>query len=169
MNSGVQSKNPYDRSHSGEASSLNHLEYEPLGAWKGRTTPSIPQLVGAVYCAAPPGVRVKILEHLIRPLGVLSLAAVAQGVFARIRFRSGWPDLKIRADDVVGVQMADVISLVEHVLQVDERVVAELDGQLQAWPSLREHEAAATLIQLLRQGLRDHDYSEANGGEPVWH
>lgn len=90
MNFGLQSNNPNDRSYRAEAGSLNLRNCEGLGTRQERTTPSIPQLVGAAYGAAPPEVRARMLEHLMRPLGVLSLAAVARGAFAKIRFRSGW-------------------------------------------------------------------------------
>ena len=169
MNSGLQSNNPNDRSYRAEAGSVNLHNGEGLRVRQERTTLSIPQLVGAVYCAAPPDVRARMLEHLMRPLGVLSLAAVARGAFAKIRFRSGWPDLKIRADDLVAVKMADVTSLVEHVQQVDERVVVGLAELLQAWPRLCEHDAASTLSRLLCQRSRRNSLGDTDGVEPVWH
>ena len=43
---------------------------------------AIPELVAAVYEAAPAVERGRLLEELLRPLGVLSLVAVAGGVFA---------------------------------------------------------------------------------------
>lgn len=41
---------------------------------------SIAQLVGQVYEFAPPAERSRLLEHLLKPLGVLSLVAVANGL-----------------------------------------------------------------------------------------
>ena len=171
MNSGVHFKNPSDRSYRAAAVPPNPHRYDsPVRpVWQTHTAPSIPQLVGAVFDAASSELRVKMLEHLLRPLGVLSLAAVANGVFAKIRFRSGWPDMKIRADDVVGVKMADVIGLVDHVLQVDERVVFGLTTLLHAWPGLREFDAAAQLLQLLRERSGRDSYDDTKGLNPVWH
>jgi hypothetical protein len=40
----------------------------------------------------------------VAPLGVLAAAAVANGVFARIKLHTGWPDLQqISVDDVVAL------------------------------------------------------------------
>src|SRR4051812_18284202 len=40
---------------------------------------AIAQLVGQVYEIAPPAERSRLLEHLLKPLGVLSLVAIANG------------------------------------------------------------------------------------------
>ena len=61
---------------------------------------AISQLVGQVYEIAPPAERSRLLEHLLKPLGVLSLVAIANGIFASIRFRSGWPDIHARVTAV---------------------------------------------------------------------
>ena len=171
MNFEVHSKNPKGHSYGPGAVSADLCCYDGCArsAWLGSATTSIPQLVGAVFVAAPIETRVKMLEHLLRPLGVLSLAAVAGGAFAKIRFRSGGPNFEIRADDAVSVRLADVVSLVEHVQQVDERVVDGLATLLQAWPQVRETDTAAALIQLLRQRSRQNFCGDARGPEPVWH
>jgi hypothetical protein len=149
---------------------VHRYDSPTLSAWQAVATPSIAQRVGEAFGAAPPELRVKVLEHLLRPLGLLSVAAVAKGAFAKIRFRNGWPDMRIRADDVVGVTVADVVSLVDHVLQVDERVVIDLAALLQDWPRVRELEAVAMLVQLLRQGShQEFRRGGAKGAEPVWH
>src|SRR4029453_2173124 len=56
---------------------------------------SVPKLVGEVYEAAPPRERSRLLEHLMRPLGVLSLAVVANGAFSKLRFFGGGPDPRV--------------------------------------------------------------------------
>ncbi|MDO8457984.1 MAG: hypothetical protein Q7T07_13860, partial [Burkholderiaceae bacterium] len=95
---------------------------EPTGAV---SETAIAQLVAQVYETAPPAVRSRLLEHLLRPLGVLSLVAIADGIFAKIRFRSGWPDLHVRFEDAKNVQASDVVALVERVQLVS---VESLDG-----------------------------------------
>ena len=47
------------------------------------------QLVGQVYETAPNPERKRLVEHLMKPLGILSLAAVANGIFVKIRLRAG--------------------------------------------------------------------------------
>lgn len=115
---------------------------------------AIAQLVGQVYEFAPPAERRRLLEHLIRPLGVLSLVAVANGIFASIRFRSGWPDLNVRMEDAQNVQPGDVIALVDYVQQVSVNAVDGLAHLLSASPVLTSSAAATLLITVLVQRAR---------------
>ncbi len=116
---------------------------------------AIAQLVGQVYEIAPPAERRRLLEHLIKPLGVLSLVAVANGIFASIRFRSGWPDLHVRVEDARNVQARDVITLVNHVQQVSVHAVDGLAQLLLASPVMTGSAAASLLITLLVQRSRN--------------
>jgi hypothetical protein len=65
---------------------------------------AIPELIGRVYEVAPPAERGRMLELLMQPLGVLSLVAIAHGIFAAIRFRSGAHEFHIQPDDLRRVQ-----------------------------------------------------------------
>jgi hypothetical protein len=113
------------------------------------TDRSIAQLVGDVYVAAPPAEKSRLLTHLIQPLGVLSLVAIANGIFAKIRFRSSWPDPHLLAEDVQNVQASDVITLVNYVQQVSTTAVDSLSDMLSASPLLTSSAAAALLVQVL--------------------
>jgi hypothetical protein len=112
---------------------------------------TIPQLVGEVFEAAPAVERGHLLEQLLRPLGVLALVAVADGVFAKIRFRGGWQDFQVRLEDVQNVRVGDVISLVDYVQQVSVEVVDGLAQTLTASPMLAGSAAAALLVTVLLQ------------------
>lgn len=115
---------------------------------------SIAQLVGQVYESAPPAERSRLLEHLLRPLGVLSLVAVANGIFAKIRFRSGWPELHVRPEDAQNVQASDVITLVNHVQQVSFQAIDGLANMLAASPAMTGSAAAMLLMTVLLQRAR---------------
>lgn len=111
----------------------------------------IPQLVGQVYEQAPVSERSRMLEHLLRPLGVLSLLAVANGIFAKIRFRGGWQDMRIHLEDAQMVQVKDVIALVDWVQQVSVESVDSLAHLIKASPALAGSAAAALLATVLLQ------------------
>lgn len=114
----------------------------------------ISQLVAQVYETAPPALRISLLEQLLKPLGILSLMAIADGVFAKMRFTSGWPKMPIRFEDAQKVQGKDVIALVERVQQVS---VSSLDGltkMLAASPVMTGSAAAALLVAVLMQRAR---------------
>lgn len=125
---------------------------------------SIAQLVGQVYESAPPAERSRLIEQLLRPLGVLSLVAVANGIFAKIRFRSGWPDLHVQLEDVQNVQASDIIVLVNHVQQVSVQAVNDLAGVLAASPVMMGSAAAALLMTLLLQRGRTRRASDSGVG-----
>ena len=115
---------------------------------------TIAQLVGEVYESAAPAERSRLLEHLLKPLGVLSLVAVANGIFATIRFRGGWPGLHVRPEDAQNVQANDVITLVHHVQEVSVLAVDGLADMLTSSPAMMGSAAAALLTALLVQRAR---------------
>lgn len=125
---------------------------EPTGAV---SETAIAQLVAQVYETAPPAVRSRLLEHLLRPLGVLSLVAIADGIFAKIRFRSGWPDLHIRFEDAKNVQASDVVALVERVQLVSVESLDGLARMLVASPMMVSSATAALLVTVLMQRARN--------------
>lgn len=112
---------------------------------------SIPQLVGEVFADAPLAERKRLIGYLMRPLGVLSLVAVANGIFAKARFHSTWPDMQLRPEDVRNVQPSDVVALVDRVQQVSVEAVDGLAQLLAASPVLSGSAAAAVLVAVLVQ------------------
>ena len=110
---------------------------------------TIAQLVGQVYEAAPAPERCRILEHLMQPLGALSLVTVANGVFAKLWFRSGWHELHIQPDDAQWVRASDVVSLMDYVQQASAEVVDGLAQLLVASPMMACPGAAALLVTVL--------------------
>jgi hypothetical protein len=115
---------------------------------------AIPQLVAEVFEAAPAAERGRLLELLLRPLGVLSLMAIADGIFAKVRLRSGWQDLSVHPEDIQNVRAADVRALVDHAQQVSVEALDGLARMLAASPVLSGSAAAALLVTLLAQRRR---------------
>lgn len=107
------------------------------------------QLVGQVYDASPPLLRRSLLEHLMRPLGVLALVAVGSGVFAKIRFRSGWPQMSMRLEDLREVHTTDVLALVNHVQQMGSGALIGLGQLLASAPPAVTHTGAAAVLAAL--------------------
>lgn len=114
-------------------------------------TRMLSQLVAKVYEAAAPDERSRMLVQLLRPLGVLSLVVVANGIFAKMRFRSGWPDMGVQLEDAQNVRASDVIALVNHVQQVSVQAVDGLAHLLAASPVVAGSAAAALLMKILMQ------------------
>lgn len=109
----------------------------------------VAQLVGQVYQVAPPEERTRLIECLLKPLGVLSLAAIANGIFANIRFHSDWPQRHVRPEDVQEVQPSDVIALVNSVQEVSLQSIDNLARLLHGSPAMAGSAAAAVLMTIL--------------------
>ena len=115
---------------------------------------TVPQLAAAAYETAPLAVRARLIEHLLQPLGVLSLVAIADGVFAGLRFRAGWPDVSLLPQDVERVSGADIRALVDFVEQVGTEIVDGLAQVISASPALAGSAAAAVLVSVLLARMR---------------
>ena len=114
----------------------------------------IPELLAQVYEAAPTVERCHLLEQLLQPLGLLSLAAVAGGIFTDIRLRCGWQHLDVRPDDIRNVHAVDLVALVDHAQQVSVETVDGLAQMLISTPLLSASATAAVLVAMLLRRAR---------------
>ena len=115
----------------------------------------VAELVGQVYQEAPAVVRSRLIEHLLKPLGILSLVAVANGVFAKISLGSGWSHLKIRPEDAQRVSVSDVVALAHHVQQVSVQAVEGLAQIVARSPALAGSTATVMLLTMLARQSRE--------------
>jgi hypothetical protein len=125
------------------------------------------KLVGKVYETAPPPIKIRMLEQLLRPAGLLSLIAVANGVFARIRFRGGWPEARLQLDDLQTIQASDIVALVEHVVQMGGAALDGLGDVLLCAPDLAGSGAAAVLVRILQQRAGEHRSQDRLTEQPI--
>lgn len=119
-----------------------------------RVDGSIPVLVAQVYEAAPQEEQRALLAMLIKPLGLLSLAAIGGGIFAHLRLKGGWPEFQPAVKDLERVRTSDIVALVHHVQQVSVETVYGLATYLKTSPVLAGSATAAVLITLLLQRAR---------------
>lgn len=114
----------------------------------------MPELVAQLYTDASPPEKSRLLEHLVRPLNLLPLFALADGIFARIWLRNGQEHLQIRVEDAQTVSGSDIATLVAYVQQSSAEV---LDGLLQiinSSPVMAGSTAAILVILVLQQAGR---------------
>jgi hypothetical protein len=109
----------------------------------------VPKLIGQVYEIAPLTLRARIIEQLMRPLGVLGLMAVANGVFAgiRLRDRSAFPSVAL--EDATVVRPSDVVALADWAQQVSGEAIDGLMKVISMSPVLASSAAAAILVSVL--------------------
>jgi hypothetical protein len=127
----------------------------------------LPFLVAKVYAAAPDAERRRMLEHLIKPLGLLSLVAVANGAFARFAANSGWSKLQFNLADMQRIGRTEVMALVYHVQQVSTQAIDSLGHLISASPVLAGTAATGLLLTLLRKQAMQRPPITENDFDPV--
>jgi hypothetical protein len=126
---------------------------------------SIGELLGQVYEAAPARERASLIEHLIRPLGVLSLLTVANGVFAKLWFRRDLQDLHVRLDDTYLVGKSEIVALADFVQQASVATIDGIADLIATSPGLAASTAAVMLLATLRKRLRSIPQDTAGSGD----
>jgi len=127
----------------------------------------VPALVAQVFEEAPLTVRGRLLEQLLSPLSLLSLAAVANGIFARITLERGWFPLQVSPEDANQVDAADVVALVLHVQEVSVQALDGLAAIIQASPVLTGSATAAMLLAILRKQAKARRPVLTNDFDPL--
>jgi hypothetical protein len=116
---------------------------------------SVPRLIGRVYESAPLTLRARIIEQLMRPLGVLGLMAVANGIFAGIRLRDRTAFPRVALEDATVVRPSDVVALADWAQQVSGEAIEGLTKVISTSPVLSSSAAAAILVSLLMRRSND--------------
>jgi hypothetical protein len=124
---------------------------------------AVARLVGVLYETAPMAERRRLLDCLLPSMGVLSLVAIANGVFARIRLRSDWAPAHVRLQDVQPIQAVDVVALVERVQQTRVEAIDDLVQWVMTSPILAGSAAAALLLAVLMQHAQARKALDAAG------
>ena len=122
----------------------------------------VPALLGQVYSESPISLMRRLLEQVLKPLGLLSLATVCDGAFANLAFNSDWFKRGIRPELVQSVDADQVMALTDYVQQVSVQAVTGLAQVLSTSPVLQGSMAAAALLALLIKRAREQPKTDAN-------
>jgi hypothetical protein len=117
-------------------------------------------LFGKVCMTVPLAERGMLIKQLMQPMGLWSLAAIANGVFASIRFQGSFNNRQPRMEDVQAIEEKDVVALVDHVQQVSTHALNGMAQILTSSPVLAGSAAAIALIKILvdlERSSRDDD------------
>lgn len=119
-------------------------------SWNGDMA-LVPALVGQVYQEASAAERGRLLEQLVRPLGLLSLVAVARGIFARLMLGRDGRETTVRPEDTRDIDAADVVSLAQRAQQVSMPAFDHLTPMLATQLHATGSAAARQLLEILAQ------------------
>lgn len=128
---------------------VEHVYHQYASAPPPVRVSMVSDMIGEIYVAAPPAERGYLLKQLMRPVGLLSLAAIANGVFASIRFQGGFKNLQANLEDIQAIQKNDVVALANYVQQVSTQALNELSQILMSSPTLARSAMAVVLIKIL--------------------
>lgn len=124
------------------------------GAAAVAATADVPVLVAAVYREAPPPLRQRLLNHLLRPVGPLALVAVAAGAFARLLPPGRWSGAQVQLDDVWTIRPEQVLDLAQYVEQKAPEMLLMLPDVLAANPVVLGTLSGVLLLAALRHSRR---------------
>ena len=100
----------------------------------GESTHSIPELVCELYKDAPPPLRTKLLECLLRPVGPLAIVTIATGAFAHLLYRLRLNGVPISLDDVARISSAHVLELARFVEQSSPPALLQIGSMIAGTP-----------------------------------
>jgi hypothetical protein len=113
---------------------------------------ALPVLVSEVYRAAPPPLRARLLECLLRPVGPLALVAIASGAFGAFLQRRTGAGGRLAADDVAGISTAHLAELAGSLEQACPDVFQQLPAVLAGTPlAVATGSGALLLATVLRR------------------
>ena len=90
------------------------------------TVDAVPAIVSQAYEAASAGLRVRILNRMLRTVGPLALAVVAGGAFARYVTQARWSALSVSISDAARVTSSQVYELATYVQQSNPEVARQI-------------------------------------------
>jgi len=116
---------------------------------------NVPALVAALYDEAPVGLRQRLLNHLLRPVGPLALAAVATGAFASLLPHERWSGAYAQLDDVLRIRPDQVLDLTRYVQQKSPEMLMRLPEIIASSPVALGTLSGVLLLTALRARQRE--------------
>ena len=98
------------------------------------STHSIPELVSELYKDAPPPLRTKLLECLLRPVGPLAIVTIATGAFAHLLYRLRLDGVPMSLDDVARISSEHVLELARFVEQCSPPALLQIGSMIAGTP-----------------------------------
>ncbi len=117
---------------------------------------NVPALVAALYDEAPVGLRQRLLNLLLRPVGPLALVAVATGAFASLLPHGRWSGAHAQLDDVLRIRAEQVLDLTLYVQQKSPEMLWRLAEVIASSPVALGTLSGVLLLTALRARRRDH-------------
>jgi hypothetical protein len=111
---------------------------------------ALPSLIADFYDQAPPTVRLRVLDSLLRPVGPLALVAIAAGAFADLLPTTRWAVVRTSLDDAMRITAAHVLELARYVEQKSPDVLWQLPGLVDESQLLNGSISGALLLLAMR-------------------
>jgi hypothetical protein len=109
------------------------------------------RLISRIYRTANEPLRADMLACLLRPLGTLSLVAVASGAFARMLQSSGTAPDRVRVDEVALYSSDQILELAVFVQEASPDAMQQVAALLAQHPMSATALSASALLVLYRK------------------
>jgi hypothetical protein len=114
----------------------------------------LPPLIADFYDEAPPSLKVRLLDNLLRPVGPLALVAIAAGAFGKLLPTVRWQAVTVTLDDVARISGSQVLELARYVEQKSPDVLLQLPRLLGSSPLVASTVSGALLLLVLSRWNR---------------
>ena len=115
-----------DLSHS----TLPYMAQRPVADAAARHRFTVARLISRVYRTANGPLRADMLACLLRPLGTLSLVAVASGAFARLLSHNGAAPERVALDEMGRFSSSQIFELAQFVQEKSPQVLQQVATRL---------------------------------------
>lgn len=123
----------------------------PLRDAAARQRASVARLISRAYRSAGGPLRSRVLAHLLRPLGTLSLVAVASGAFGRVLLGQGPAIDALAVDETSRYADGKILELARFVQDVDPATLQQVIALLADNPLSGAALTAAAIVLLSRR------------------
>lgn len=123
----------------------------------------LPDLIAAVYREAPHGLRRRLLECLLRPVGPLALATIAAGAFGCFLPRLPTEPIEVSVEAAAGISTGQFLELARFVEQCRPEVFVQL-GCMLAGSAVEGRSSSGALFVRVAHATARRDAVSGAGG-----
>ena len=114
----------------------------------------IPELIADVYAQSATGLRARLIECLLRPVGPLALVTIAAGSFGAFLHRSRQRALAVSLDDAARISADQMLELARYVEQLSPDTFQQIGSLLADNPITAASVSSSLLLLALRAWRR---------------
>ena len=114
----------------------------------------IPELIAEVYAQSATGLRARLIECLLRPVGPLALVTIAAGTFGAFLHRGRQRSVAVSLEDAARISADQMLELARYVEQLSPDTFQQIGSLLADNPIIAASVSSSLLLLALRAWRR---------------